>query len=114
MATERLICVPSTSGFPVIYMMPLAFVGRTYRVECWGTRVNTVGESPDKGYVAFAIGTAIGGLGQASLHQYLCRFYHRLVQNPQRLWDQAPVRLEQHGGLGGICPENCGDAASIS
>jgi len=42
--------------------------------------VNTVGESPDKGYVAFAIGTAIGGLGQASLHQYLCRFYHLLCK----------------------------------
>ncbi len=55
---------------------------------CWansssrvlGYCVNTVGQSPDKGYVAFAIGTAIGGLGQASLHQYLCRFYHLLCK----------------------------------
>ena len=53
---------------------------------CWanassrvlGYCVNTVGESPDKGYIAFAIGTAIGGLGQASLHQYLSRFYQLL------------------------------------
>jgi hypothetical protein len=53
---------------------------------CWahassrllGYCVKTVGESPDKGYVAFAIGTAIGGLGQASLHQYLSRFYQLL------------------------------------
>jgi hypothetical protein len=55
---------------------------------CWanassrvlGYCVNTVGESEDSGYVAFAIGTAIGGLGQASLHQYLCRFYHLLCK----------------------------------
>ncbi len=43
-----------------------------------GYCVNTVGESPDKGPVAFTIGTAIGALGQASLHQYLSRFYHLL------------------------------------
>jgi len=45
-----------------------------------GYCVNTIGESPDKGPVAFAIGTAIGGLGQASLHQYICRFYHLLCK----------------------------------
>ncbi len=45
-----------------------------------GYCVNTIGESPDKGPVAFAIGTAIGGLGQASLHQYVCRFYHLLCK----------------------------------
>ena len=53
---------------------------------CWanassrilGYCVKTVGESPDKGYVALAIGAAIGGLGQASLHQYLSRFYQLL------------------------------------
>jgi hypothetical protein len=43
-----------------------------------GYCVNTIGASPDKGPVAFAIGTAIGSLGQASLHQYLSRFYHLL------------------------------------
>lgn len=43
-----------------------------------GYCVKTVGESPDKGYVALAIGAAIGSLGQASLHQYLSRFYQLL------------------------------------
>lgn len=43
-----------------------------------GYCVRTVGESPDKGYVALAIGAAIGSLGQASLHQYLSRFYQLL------------------------------------
>ncbi len=43
-----------------------------------GYCVKTIGESPDKGYVALAIGAAIGSLGQASLHQYLSRFYQLL------------------------------------
>lgn len=43
-----------------------------------GYCVKTVGESPDKGYVALAIGAALGSLGQASLHQYLSRFYQLL------------------------------------
>jgi hypothetical protein len=43
-----------------------------------GYCVKTVGQSPDKGYVALAIGAAIGSLGQASLHQYLSRFYQLL------------------------------------
>ncbi len=43
-----------------------------------GYCVHTIGESPDKGAVALAIGTAINALGQASLHQYLSRFYHLL------------------------------------
>jgi hypothetical protein len=43
-----------------------------------GYCVNTIGESPVKGSVALAIGTAISALGQASLHQYLSRFYHLL------------------------------------
>jgi len=45
-----------------------------------GYCVNTVGENSDKKYIAFAIGTAIGGLGQASLHQYISRFYHLLCK----------------------------------
>jgi hypothetical protein len=43
-----------------------------------GYCVHTIGENPDKGSVALAIGTAISALGQASLHQYLSRFYHLL------------------------------------
>ena len=43
-----------------------------------GYCVKTVGDSPDKGYVALAIGAALGSLGQASLHQYLSRFYQLL------------------------------------
>jgi hypothetical protein len=43
-----------------------------------GYCVHTIGENPDKGVVALAIGTAISALGQASLHQYLSRFYHLL------------------------------------
>ncbi len=43
-----------------------------------GYCVNTIGESPDKGTVALAIGAASSALGQASLHQYLSRLYHLL------------------------------------
>jgi len=43
-----------------------------------GYCVHTIGENPDKGAVALAIGTAISALGQTSLHQYLSRFYHLL------------------------------------
>jgi len=43
-----------------------------------GYCVRTVGGGPDKGYVAFAIGTAIGAIGQVSLFQYASRL-HRLL-----------------------------------
>lgn len=43
-----------------------------------GYCVNTIAESPDKEYVAFTIGTAIGTLGQTPLYQYVSRF-HRLL-----------------------------------
>jgi hypothetical protein len=45
-----------------------------------GYCVNTIGDHTDKGPVALAIGSALGALGQASLHQYLSRVFHLLCQ----------------------------------
>jgi hypothetical protein len=72
-----------------------------------GYCVNTIGASPDKGPVALAIGTAIGSLGQASLHQYLSRFYHLLCTirnvcgiehlselNRKEVWEQFAQNTE--------------------
>jgi hypothetical protein len=72
-----------------------------------GYCVNTIGASPDKGPVALAMGTAIGSLGQASLHQYVSRFYHLLCTirnvcgirdlselNRKEVWEQFAQNTE--------------------
>lgn len=73
----------------------MVWVNLTSRVM--GYCVNTIGASPDKGPVALALGTAIGSLGQASLHQYGSRFYPLLctIRNVCGIRDLAELNRKE-------------------